>query len=894
MPAFMSIGTEEEDYYWVTPGEIVGDATGQYHSGWIKVLSFSFDVKDAERIEHWGVAKTREEQRQEKLKAQEEKTKDSDKVNTLKLSKSLDVSTAGILEWLKTKRHFDLQVDCCATESDYPFLSLIFNGVQPIGYEIDDDLAESLEFTWTKATILSWQFDEHGKSMPVYPAQFGVDTPKHVTTADTRGLSDYTPPEPNLHQGAGRSGAPAALTGALSGALPPVPEETRTYDQERRTLTIEPIGELEFSLDSFRAEEYVSKLPVYDLELTCDVLEIEPKDVVGQEVKFAIADEEGREDDPREPRHFSGIVASLLVGEMSSDRRRSYHAVVHPKVWLLTQRSNSRVFQEKTVKEIVEQVFSDAGFADFDMASVSRTYTALPYCVQYQETDFAFVSRLLEEHGIYYWFKHEEGAHTLILCDGPSGYGRCVEDPLIYDEDVHNQPRITSWRTHYAYVPGKFAARDFNFETPREPVQAQSQTSIDLTGITDSEIFEYPGHFADADQGTAVADRRLQEREVGYHFVHAVGCYDSIAPGMTIAVDGLPGSDADASTSDKRYFVTAVRHVAEQLPEYGMSIVGYRCILTCIPEETPFTPPRVTPKPVMHGPQTAIVVGDAETDDDVVDTDKYGRVKVQFHWDRTGQKDTNSSCWIRVAQSTAGAGYGAMVLPRLGMEVVVDFLDGDPDRPIIVGSVPNELHLPAHALPAAKYKSVFMTRSFPGGGADTFNELTFHDEKDKEEIYFHAERDFKRVVEHDDVLEVGSKEDGGQTVTIEGDQTITIKKGNRTLEVVEGEEAITVKGNRTVTISSGDHTIDVSSGKCAIKSASEITLEVGGSKLKISSSGIELVVGGSSLKVESAGVTVKGMNVKAEGSVQAEIKGLMVSISADAMLQTKGGITMMQ
>ena len=278
----------------------------------------------------------------------------------------------------------------------------------------------------------------------------------------------------------------------------------------------------------------------------------------------------------------------------------------------------------------------------------------------------------------------------------------------------------------------------------------------------------------------------------------------------------------------------------------------------------------------------------------MVDTDKYGRIKVQFHWDRYGNKDTDSSCWMRVAQSLAGGGFGAMCIPRIGWEVVVSFIDGDPDMPLVTGVVYNELHMPYHELPGAKHKTVMMTRSFPNGSKDNFNELTFHDEKDSEEVYFHAERDFKRVVEHDDVLEVGEKEQGGQTITIEGDQSITINKGNRELSVVQGTDTSTIKGDQSVTVSSGNQTIDVSAGKSEVSAAQSIELKVGGNSVKIDTSSITIKVGGSTIKVDNMGVQMKGMQVKAEGSLSAEVKGMMAKVSGDAMLQTKGGITMMQ
>ncbi len=883
MPAFMSIGKEED--WWVDPGDIKGDVKGEFHKDWIKISSFNVEMADEQRSQKWAGSQQSTKSRRKAREAKEAqapvaqgaatkgtkkaKEKEEEKSpHTLSITKPTDQASMKIIEWAKTTVMHDIQIDCCRRDEDLPFLSLVFLGVVPKKTAIDDTPKDTIDFTWKKAIIFAAEFDENNKPHYSTYAEFGEDEATSVTTTTQRGLATYVPPPPDPNEGAGRGLASRSLGTALAGGLPPIEQEGKVYDQERRALAIDKVGDIQFELESFRGEERLSALFVYDLELRIDQTKIEPKDVIGHDVSFRITDQEGREDNVREPRHFSGLIAGILAGEMASDRRRRYHVSVVPSVWRLTQRSNCRVFQEVTVKDVVERVFSDAGFSDYDLQGVTKTHPTLKYCVQYMESDFAFVSRMLEEHGIFYCFKHEEGKHTMMLCDGPTGYVRCPEDPLRFAWDVYDEPRMTSWRNHYAFFPGKFDSRDWNFTTPREPIKGQSSSSIELPGIQDAEIFEYPGGYEDADQATSVADLRIQEREAGHHFVHAVGCYDSLVPGMTIAVENQPGEDPQGPSASVRYLVTGIRHQAEQLPEYGLSIVGYRNVVTCIPEEVTYKPPRLTPKPRILGPQTAHVVGDKETDEGVVDTDKYGRIKVQFHWDRKGNKDKDSSCWIRVAQSLAGGGFGAMALPRIGWEVLVSFLEGDPDRPLVTGVVYNELHMPYHELPGAKHKTVLMTRSFPDGGKENFNELTFHDEKDKEEIYFHAERDFKRVVEHDDVLEVGEKESGKQTITIEGDQTTTINTGN--------------------------HSLSISSGKSEVTAGQSIELKVGGSSVKIDSMGIELKVGSSSVKVDNTGVTLKGMTVKGEATLQAELKGMMTTISGDGMLQTKGGITMMQ
>ncbi len=890
MPAFMSIGKEED--WWVDPGEIKGDSTARYHKDWIRISSFDVEMAEESRKDKWagssgsvvarrgrrearqaqagagrganGRAQATAGNRQPQQDQEQEKERDP---HTLSITKPTDRASMEIMKWAQTSVMHDVQIDCCRMDDDYPFLSMVFIGVVPKQAGLTDKPDDTIEFTWKRAIVFAAEFDENNRPHYSTYAEFGEEEATSTSTTVERGVADYVAPAPDPNEGAGRGQAARTLQAALIGGLPPVPQESKVYDQERRALAIEKVGELEFALESLRGEERLSALFAYDLELRSSELEIDPADVVGHDVSFSILDQEGRGDANREPRYFSGVVTQFLSGEMSSDRERRYHATVLPTAWKLTQRSDCRVFQEVTVKDVVEKVFSEASFSDYDLQGVTRSHPTLEYCVQYMESDFAFVSRLLEEHGIFYYFKHEEGKHTMMLCDGPTGYVRCPEDPLRFAWDVYYEPRITAWRHHWSFLPGKFDSRDWNFTTPGEPVKGQSSSRIDMPEMDKAEIFEYPGLYADADQATAVADLRIQEREAGHHFVHAVGCYDSLVPGMTIAVEELPGLDPEHS-AEKRWLVTGIRHHAEQLPEYGLSIVGYRNVFTCIPDDVTYVPPRSTPKPRMHGPQTAVVVGDKETEEGVVDTDKYGRVKVQFHWDRKGNKDKDSSCWIRVAQPHAGAGFGAMALPRIGWEVVVSFLEGDPDRPLVTGTLYNELHMPYHELPGAKHKTVWMTRSFPGGSKENFNELTFHDEKDKEEVYFHAERDFKRVVEHDDVLEVGEKESGKQTITVEGDQTITIKTGN--------------------------HALSIDSGKSEMKAAQSIELKIGGNSIKIDTSSIELKVGGSSVKIDNTGVTLKGMNVKGEAQMQAEIKGMMTSISGDGMLTTKGGITNMQ
>ncbi|HUR28189.1 MAG TPA: type VI secretion system tip protein TssI/VgrG, partial [Planctomycetota bacterium] len=320
-------------------------------------------------------------------------------------------------------------------------------------------------------------------------------------------------------------------------------------------------------------------------------------------------------------------------------------------------------------------------------------------------------------------------------------------------------------------------------------------------------------------------------------------------------------------------------------------------------------------RPRIKGPQTAIVVGASGEE---IDTDKYGRVKVQFHWDRKGKKDENSSCWLRVAQPLAGKGWGALALPRVGQEVLVAFLEGDPDRPLVVGTLYNETALPLD-LPAKKNTTLLRTRSSKEGSDENFSELAFDDTKDAEKVYFHAEKDMERLVEHDDKLSVGKDGDGSRTVLIEKDSTLTINKGNRTETLTEGndtltiekgdrtiavktgKETVTIKGDRSVTIESGKDKLEVTSGDQAIKlggkgeieATSGFKITVTGGKVEIDASpGIELKSGSNSIKLGPSGIEIKGMMVKIEGDIQSELKAAMVTVEASGILKAKGGLTM--
>ena len=547
-----------------------------------------------------------------------------------------------------------------------------------------------------------------------------------------------------------------------------------------------------------------------------------------------------------------------------SHGQRGYAAEVVPWLWFLTQTANCRIFQKKTVKDIIEKVFKDRGFTDFEM-ELKGSHKTWEYCVQYRETDFNFVSRLMEQEGIFYYFRHTADKHLLVLADQKGAYKDCVEKEVDFPTDYSGiavKDHITSWEHRWEFRPGKWAQTDYNFETPSDALLAQTQTSIPLPDAKKFEVFDYPGEYAKKSDGDAEIKLRMEVEEAKYDVVHGASICPTFTPGHKFTVKSHPCS----SEKNKTFVITSIGHSATEPKSYGTgdSSVGraYSNSFTCIPDKVPFRPARITPKPVVSGIQTAVVVGPKGEE---IDVDKYGRVKVQFFWDREGKKDENSSSWIRVAQNWAGKQWGMVFHPRIGQEVIVDFLEGDPDRPLIIGRVYNDEQMPPYTLPSEKTQSGIKSRSTQQGESAHFNELRFEDKKGEEEVYFHAEKDFQRVVENNDTLKVGfeKKDDGDQKIEIFNNQDVKIgnaqaKQGNQKVEVWKDQTVTLKTGNRDVKIEMGNDSLTIKMGNQTTK------LDLGKSSTEALQS-IELKVGQSSIKVDQMGVTVKGMMIKIDG-----------------------------
>lgn len=660
--------------------------------------------------------------------------------------------------------------------------------------------------------------------------------------------------------------------------------------QDGRLLAINtPLGKDVLLLQTLEGTEEISGLFRFNLVLLSEKSQIAFTDLVGKPVSITIAL------NGNQKRYIHGHVSRFAQGDFDQGVTH-YFAEVVPWLWFLTKTTDCRIFQRKSVPDIIQQIFKDLGFTDFRL-QLQGSFEPREYCVQYRETDFAFVSRLMEEEGIFYFFEHSASKHTLVLANNPG-----VHQPVPGQADVRyryasstkeDEDFISQWHVQQELTSGKFALTDYYFPTPSNSQMAKTPSAVKVGGNDRFEVYDYPGYFAkrfdgDDKAGKVLPDgeRTVKLRMQGEEAFHKVasGASDcrAFVPGYRFNLKEHYRADLNGS-----YVLTDVRHNATSNLLTGEG-AGYANAFTAIPQAVPYRPARLTPKPVIQGCQTAVVVG---VKDSEIDTDKYGRVRVQFHWDREGKKDQNSSCWIRVATPWAGKRWGMIHIPRIGQEVVVTFLEGDPDQPLIVGSVYNAENMPPYALPDNKTQSGVKTRSALKGGEANFNELRFEDKKGQEDIYFHAEKDFHRVVENDDDLKVGHD----QTIEIknhrtekvkEGNEKVTIEKGNRDIIVQTGNDTHKIeKGNREVKIEMGNDTLIISMGNQKTK------LDLGKSETEAMQS-IELKVGQSSIKLDQMGVTITGMTIKIDGKIQTDVKGMMTQIQGSALMKMGGGITM--
>ena len=582
-----------------------------------------------------------------------------------------------------------------------------------------------------------------------------------------------------------------------------------------------PLPAEDLLFESMSVSAGLGQLGEMQLHLLSEKEDIAPDKLLGQLVRVSMLLRDGST-----LRHFSGHCTRFGMGAPSG-RHYGYAMTVRPWLWFLTRTSDCRIFQEMSVPDIVRQVFADHPVARFEF-KLFRSYPPWVYCVQYRESDYNFVTRLLEQEGIYWYFRHDEGGHTLVLVDAAGAHDPCPgTDPIDYFDTPGQAPpdhdHVWRWQFTHGVQTGRIMLTDYDFERPSTSLRTQ-KTHVRAHEQADLEQFDYPGEYVRLGEGEQYADTRLDEQQAQHVTITAATNAQGLQDGHRFTLQRHPRDDQNAE-----YLVVATQtHVHLDAYEAGSSGGSeVKSEFSAIPYGQQFRPPRLTPKPFVQGPQTAVVVGPAGEE---IHTDKYGRVKVQFHWDRYGQKDEHSSCWIRVSHPWAGKNWGAVSIPRIGQEVVVSFLEGDPDQPLITGRVYNAEQMPPWDLPANMTQSGILTRSSKGGGYANANAIRFEDKKGAEQLWIHAEKNQDIEVENDETHWVGHDRsktiDHDETVLVKNDRTETVGRHetiaigvNRT-ETVGSNETITIGANRTETVGANE-TITIGANRTITVAASE-------------------------------------------------------------------------
>ena len=550
-----------------------------------------------------------------------------------------------------------------------------------------------------------------------------------------------------------------------------------------------PLAEDVLLFQRLHAWDELSRPFEHQLTLLSAHKDINLDDVLGKPVSVQLGLPGGKN------RYFSGYVTRLAQSGMVG-RYYRYTAMSRPWLWFLTRTADCRIFQEMTVPDIIKKVFADHPTADFD-SKLSATYRKWTYCVQYRETDFNFVSRLMEQEGIYYYFRHEQGRHTMVLVDSTSAhtaFGDYGTIPYVSPDQVRrvDQEYIDTWDISREIQPGVYAQDDYDFERPSAELLTKKSVSRKHSAA-DYEMYDFPGEYVQKTDGEQYAAVRMDEFSTQFEIAHGTTNARGLCVGATFTLSGQTRDD-----QNREYLVVGATYDLEFSAYEGLPDPNpgtYRCSFGAMTTQQQFRPARNTPKPHVTGPQTAVVVGPSG---DEIYTDKYGRVKVQFPWDRYGKKNENSSCWMRVSHPWAGKQWGMIAIPRIGQEVIVDFLDGDPDDPIITGRVYNAEQMPPYALPANMTQTGTKTRSTKGGDPSNFNEIRFEDKKGSEQLFIHAEKNQDIEVEHDETHTVGHN----RTKDIGNDETTHVKH-DRT-ETVDNNEQISIGVNRTETVGSNE------------------------------------------------------------------------------------------
>ncbi|MBI6667450.1 type IV secretion protein Rhs [Pseudomonas syringae] len=583
--------------------------------------------------------------------------------------------------------------------------------------------------------------------------------------------------------------------------------------QNRRLFKFKNLAnpEQELLLESFRGTEGLSRAYQFDLLLVCQDSGVELKSMMGQHVVIEIELADGS------PRYIAGYLTRFASGG-SDGGMAKYTATLNPWFSMLKNRFDTRIFQGNTVEEVVTQVFAMCtAFSkhEFRLSKPLKRYT---YITQYRESDFNFVQRLLEEEGMFYYFEHTAEGHTMIICDDSTTLVPLPEQPQIRFHSAsvtETADSITDWNGDRRLQSGKMAVQTFDYRQPNNRLPVTMNSLNQQGDVENFEVYDFPGQYTHGtyDEGEALLRLRVEALELrGKSFRGASNCR-AMKPGYTFEL--LQHYDHDQGSPEDRQFLLVLIDSEGHNNYLNGQQASYFNTFSCVRKKIVFRPQLTTNRSVISGPQTAIVVGPPGEE---IFTDELGRVKIQFHWDRKGEHNDKSSCWVRVAQSGASGGFGSIQIPRVGDEVVVVFLDGNPDRPLVMGSLYNSQNTPPWSLPANKTQSGFLTRSAKGDGG-TANFFRFEDKAGAEQVIVHAERNMDTEIELDEKHEVGNNRKvtvgGTNTEIIQKDTVTNVQQGSFTLKV--DNQFIQVDAKQYILLKVGDSSISITPEGIQIK-----------------------------------------------------------------------------
>ena len=631
---------------------------------------------------------------------------------------------------------------------------------------------------------------------------------------------------------------------------------------------------------SLSAHEAISTPFQFNVEAVCQQGTVDPNTLLNQPACVTL------QGNGAPIRYFHGIVQSVsagspIRGQTGADTYTIYNIVLVPKLWFMSQTVDCRVYETKSAADILNAMFGDMKLTDLTgpPSAASRQYT-----VQFNESDLHFATRLMEEEGWFYFFRHTASAHTLVIAKDNSAFTAIPNATLgIGGSTAEASPRIDEFHKNSSTVFGKWSLRDYDPENPTTELTSDQPTTLATGGASTRDAFRWPALTFDNGTVGNRATWEMQAAEASATLFEGTSHFGGMVPGGTFVVASRP-----ASSYDDTYAVRGTSHHARDETWINQSAAAsYTGHFTCFLNSVTWRQPAVTRRPRLDGIHTALVMGpqsSAAADIEMqsgeeIYTDELGRVKVRFYWDHRGDATGSDAVWARVIQPWAGNGWGAQFIPRVGTEVAVGFVDGDPDRPMVMGGLYNGVAAPIYAA-SDKTKLGFRTRSTLSGSTSQFSEFTIDDKSGSELIYFHAEKDYTTEVEHDQTLTV----DNCRVVTVTKDETVTIK----------GKQSITITGNRAIEVTQGNLTEKVDAGNYSLDvTAGNITIKAGAGKIEMEAmQSIKLTVGGNSITIDQTGIKLDGTMVKITGQAMAQMTSPLTTVKADGMLTLKGGITM--